>query len=169
MLNGAKDGEIEIDFAQLQLSDSEGITQYEMMNRLYYEVHLFGHKIISCTTSGFFEIINKNHLVVASKDRTGLFVNSPEFKISPSTGKKIKDWCGQTHWRRMEEIQKEIEKCTGIEGLRFIYSKYPELQDEIKPLIMERKKILETVFSQVLPNNEIIEQSKISNNGISNS
>jgi len=113
--------------------------------------------------------IDTAHSAKATKDRTGLFVNSPEFKISPSTGKKIKDWCGQTHWRRIEEIQKEIEKCTGIEGLRFIYSKYPELQDEIKPLIMERKKILETVFSQVLPNNEIIEQSKISNNGISNS
>jgi len=34
---------------------------------------------------------------------------------------------------------------------------------------MERKKILETVSSQVLPNNQIIQQSKINNNGISNS
>ena len=113
--------------------------------------------------------IDTAHSAKATKDRTGLFVNSPEFKISPSTGKKIKDWCGQTHWRRIEEIQKEIEQCTGIEGLRFIYSKYPELQDEIKPLIMEKKKVLETVSSQVLPNNQIIQQSKISNNGISNS
>jgi hypothetical protein len=113
--------------------------------------------------------IDTAHSAKATKDRTGLFVNSPEFKISSNTGKKIKAWCGEIHWRSREEIQREIEQCNGIEGLRHVYAKYPELQDEIKPLIMERKKILETVFSQVLPNNEIIEQSKISNNGISNS
>ena len=94
-----------------------------------------------------FEIINKNHLVVASKDRTGLFVNSPEFKISSNTGKKIKAWCGEIHWRSREEIQSEIEQCTGIEGLRHVYAKYPDRQEELKPLIMERKKILETVSS----------------------
>jgi hypothetical protein len=50
-----------------------------------------------------------------------------------------------------------------------VYAKYPDRQEELKPLIMERKKILETVSSQVLPNNQIIQQSKINNNGISNS
>ena len=113
--------------------------------------------------------IDTAHSAKATKDRTGLFVNSPEFKISPSTGKKIKAWCGEIHWRSREEIQKEIEQCTGIEGLRHVYAKYPDRQEELKPLIMERKKILETVSSQVLPNNQIIQQSKINNNGISNS
>ena len=113
--------------------------------------------------------IDTAHSAKATKDRTGLFVNSPEFKISSNTGKKIKAWCGEIHWRSREEIQREIEQCNGIEGLRHVYAKYPDRQEELKPLIMERKKILETVSSQVLPNNQIIEQSKINNNGISNS
>ncbi len=113
--------------------------------------------------------IDTAHSAKATKDRTGLFVNSPEFKISSNTGKKIKAWCGEIHWRSREEIQSEIEQCTGIEGLRHVYAKYPDRQEELKPLIMERKKTLETVSSQVLPNNQIIQQSKINNNGISNS
>ena len=113
--------------------------------------------------------IDTAHSAKATKDRTGLFVNSPEFKISSNTGKKIKAWCGEIHWRSREEIQREIEQCNGIEGLRHVYAKYPDRQEELKPLIMERKKTLETVSSQVLPNNQIIQQSKINNNGISNS
>ena len=34
----------------------------------------------------------KNH-AKASKDRTGLFVNEPEFTITPETGKQILQWC----------------------------------------------------------------------------
>jgi hypothetical protein len=113
--------------------------------------------------------IDTAHSAKATKDRTGLFVNSPEFKISENTGKKIKAWCGEIHWRSREEIQKEIEQCRGIEGLRHVYAKYPDRQEELKPLIIERKKILESVSSQLLPNNQIIQQSKINNNGISNS
>ena len=40
-----------------------------------------------------FEIINDNHLALASKDRTGLFMNKPEFIITSATGKILKKWC----------------------------------------------------------------------------
>lgn len=40
-----------------------------------------------------FELINENHLAKASKDRTGLFMNKPEFVITTDTGKMILDWC----------------------------------------------------------------------------
>lgn len=39
------------------------------------------------------EFINDKHFVKASKDRTSLFMNKPEFVITPETGKKIKEWC----------------------------------------------------------------------------
>ncbi|EAR12247.1 hypothetical protein PI23P_06475 [Polaribacter irgensii 23-P] len=104
-----------------------------------------------------------------TKYRTGVFVNAPEFKISSNTGKKIKAWCGEIHWRNREETQREIGQCIGIEGLRHVYAKYPDRQEALKPLITERKKTLETVSSQVLPKNQIIQQSKINHNGISNS
>ncbi|RLJ31512.1 signal recognition particle subunit FFH/SRP54 (srp54) [Chryseobacterium sp. 7] len=40
-----------------------------------------------------FELINENHLAKASKDRTGLFMNQPEFIITSDTGRMILDWC----------------------------------------------------------------------------
>lgn len=39
------------------------------------------------------ELLNDKHLCKASKDRTGLFANQPEFVITPETGKKILEWC----------------------------------------------------------------------------
>lgn len=39
-----------------------------------------------------FEISSLNHLAKASKDRTGLFADKPEFKITEETGKTLKEW-----------------------------------------------------------------------------
>lgn len=38
------------------------------------------------------EIINDNHLVKASKDRTGLFMGKPEFVITEETGRTLREW-----------------------------------------------------------------------------
>ena len=40
-----------------------------------------------------FELINDQHLVKASKDRTGLFMNKPEFVITSKTGERLLQWC----------------------------------------------------------------------------
>lgn len=40
-----------------------------------------------------FELINENYLAKASKDRTGLFMNKPEFLITSNTGRMILEWC----------------------------------------------------------------------------
>ncbi|MRX64376.1 AAA family ATPase [Maribacter luteus] len=39
-----------------------------------------------------FELINEDHLVKVSKDRTGLFINKPDFIINSSTGRKLVSW-----------------------------------------------------------------------------
>lgn len=39
------------------------------------------------------EIINDKHLVKASKDRTGLFMNQPEMMPTEKTGELIREWC----------------------------------------------------------------------------
>ncbi|QOD60682.1 AAA family ATPase [Polaribacter haliotis] len=109
-----------------------------------------------------FEIINDNHLTLASKDRTGLFMNKPEFILSSGTGKKLLDWCN--NGRTIDDIKTEIKSCTTLEGLRHIYSKYPNLQSSIKEIILSRKREIENV---VIPNKEIIETIKPSKNGIS--
>lgn len=118
-----------------------------------------------------FELINDNHLAIASKDRTGLFMNRPEFKITKGIGRVLMNWCnnGKSEKDVLEEIQKEIEQCTIIEGLRHIYAKYPKHQNKIKDAILERKRELENVASQMIPNKEIVDNLKNQENGIDSS
>ena len=119
----------------------------------------------------FFEIINDNHLVIASKDRTNLFSGKPEFKISSNTGKLLVKWCNNDKKEKemLATIANEIIACTTIEGLRHIYKKYPSYQTQMKDTILLRKTAIENVASQVIPNKQIIEQSKNPQNGIDNS
>lgn len=115
-----------------------------------------------------FELINDKHLAVASKDRTGLFMNKPEFIIGIGTGKILKDWCnsGKSEKEQLDEIESEIEKCSTLEELRSVYSKYSNYKIKIKDKVIEKKAEIENVASQVISNNQIIEQSKKSENGI---
>ncbi len=45
------------------------------------------------------------HNCLASKDRTGLFVNQPHFKATPETGKKILAWCFEGAISLLQRIQ----------------------------------------------------------------
>lgn len=120
-----------------------------------------------------FEIINDKHMVRASKDRTGLFSSEkPEFVINASTGKKIGEWCENgsgTEQEMLATIAKEIIECTTISGLHHIYKKYPSYQSKIKDTILLRKTAIENANSQVVPNTEIIQQSKNQQNGTDSS
>lgn len=113
-----------------------------------------------------FEIINDKHLCKASKDRTGLFSESPEFIISTQTGKKLIEWCNSGI--SIEDVKLEIKQAESLEDLKIIYEKYPSLKKSTHPLIMERKEELENINSQVLSKEEIIQPSKNETNGISN-
>ena len=113
----------------------------------------------------FFEIINDNHLVIASKDRTGLFTNKPEFVINVSTGKKLIQWCDQGSGSEEEKANLEIKACESIEELKQLYSKYSNIREVIKPLVIARKEMLENLEHQVIPNNQIIQQTKNQENG----
>ena len=132
------------------------------------------HGLKNITREGFsyeltvdFELINDNHLATASKDRTGLFMNKPEFVINASTGKKLMRWCN--NGKDLKEAREEISRCETIEGLRHIYSKYPNYQTIIKDEIMDRKALIETVNYNIVPNSEIIEQQKPNENGTTTS
>ncbi len=110
--------------------------------------------------------VDSAHNAKASKDRTGLFIDKPEFVINASTGKKINEWCGKSNGEVEKKVIIEIEACQSVEGLRHIYSKYPEIQDNIKHLILQKKTQLESIQSQIIPNTQIIQQSKHKQNGI---
>ena len=105
-----------------------------------------------------FELLNDNHLVSASKDRTGLFSGKPEFIINSTTGKKLISWCNQGV--SIDSIIQEINTCNSQEELKLIYAKYPNLSSELYPIIVTRKEILDTLSNQLISNNEIIKNLK---------
>lgn len=118
------------------------------------------------------ELINDNHLVKASKDRTGLFMNKPEFVITKGTGKILRNWCedGEKEEDVLSKINNEINSCLTIEGLRHIYGKYPNLQLDIKDRILQKKSEIENVQSQIVSKDQFIQQNKNkSENGIDRS
>jgi len=100
------------------------------------------------------ELLNDKHLVSASKDRTGLFMNKPEFVINSATGKRLINWCNQG--LSIERIFEEIESCESIEGLRIIYANYPNQQSQIHQKILNRKSDLDNLSSQIISHDEII-------------
>lgn len=112
-----------------------------------------------------FELINDKHLARASKDRTGLFMDKPEFIINKATGRKLINWCSEGI--SIAQAKAEILKCETIEGLKHLYQKYPSLQKQIHPLILDRKQELDAVQSQLIDTNEV-EPSKTITDGNNN-
>ncbi|WP_159018693.1 AAA family ATPase [Algibacter sp. L3A6] len=145
-------------------------TDYSMDKDGSGKTKVIKHGTKEITRDGFeyeltvnFELINDHHLVNASKDRTGLFVNKPEFVINASTGKKLMNWCN--NGKDLDQARAEISSCETIEGLKHIYSKYPNYQSTIKADIMNRKALIESADYNIVPNSEIIEEQKTIENG----
>ncbi|MDN4011995.1 AAA family ATPase [Chryseobacterium gambrini] len=104
-----------------------------------------------------FELINENHLAKASKDRTGLFMNKPEFLITPETGKMILEWCNsgsnpnnnsnqQQSPNLIEatevEVYNAIQNCNSVGELLALYKQFPQYHISLKPDFEARKSIL---------------------------
>ncbi|WP_067145459.1 AAA family ATPase [Pseudotamlana agarivorans] len=102
-----------------------------------------------------FEIVNDNHLAKASKDRTGLFMNKPEFVINSSTGKRLMNWCNES--TDLKTAQKEILNCETVEGLKHIYKKYPSLQSTILEDVLKRKSEIENLKEEIVAVDDITE------------
>jgi len=93
--------------------------------------------------------IDLKHHATASKDRTGLFSDKPQFVITEATGEIIMDWCMSGF--KVSDIEAEIEQTTSIDGLRHIFQKYPEYRKRIEPAIYRRKAQIETLAAVVNP------------------
>jgi len=56
--------------------------------------------------------LDLNHHATASKDRTGLFMDKPEFVITTETGRMIKEWCNSGIVPELPEMnQKQFESA----------------------------------------------------------
>ncbi|MDC7994035.1 AAA family ATPase [Altibacter sp. HG106] len=107
--------------------------------------------------------IDISHHAKASKDRTELFTNKPDFIINAATGKKLLLWCSEGSDDVLEKIKREIESCETLEGLRHIYSKYPENQNLLKNLVIQKKQQLESISSQLVSDDQVIQQNNQEN------
>lgn len=95
--------------------------------------------------------IDIKHNASASKDRTGLFVSKPEFKITSETGKQIVDWCNQGILQVLDEstvitipviqLQQRIAECVSVAALIELYKEQaPQVQQQSAALFSERRK-----------------------------
>lgn len=135
---------------------------YSMDSEMGGKTKIVKHGTKEITREGFeyeltanFELINDKHLAKASKDRTGLFMNKPEFVINSATGKKLMKWCAQG--LSLDAIKVEIVECSTVEGLRHLYKKYPSMQEQIEPLLVLRKNEIEGVSANLISNDSIVE------------
>ena len=90
------------------------------------------------------------HNGIASKDRTGLFMDKPPFVISQATGKRILKWADAGV--ELEKIKKEIKDAQTVEALRDILKKYPDYRKEIEPLCISAKNAIERLEVLNYPN-----------------
>jgi hypothetical protein len=88
------------------------------------------------------------HNASASKDRTGLFMDKPQFVISESTGTEIRNWCNQGI--DVDLIIQQINLADQIEQLKKIYADYPQLRVQLEPELIKRKSQIEMNSRPVL-------------------
>ncbi|WP_319231154.1 AAA family ATPase [Draconibacterium orientale] len=93
-----------------------------------------------------FDVDIKHH-VTASKDRTGMFMDKPDFIVTDKIGERINRWCQSG--KSVESVAEMIKEATTVEKLREILRNYPEFRTQIEPLAIERKNEL---------NNPVVEQ-----------
>jgi hypothetical protein len=83
--------------------------------------------------------INIKHLASASKDRTGLFMDKPEFKISKSTGQQILTWCKEGDLPHREDFSIRINACKSLEELTNLYYAHPDKREAYQAVYTKRK------------------------------
>lgn len=86
--------------------------------------------------------IDANHNASSSKDRTGLFVNEPDFVPSEETGKKLLMWCDEGI--EVESNESKLNKCKTIKELADTYKALSH-QEQIR--LEKLKNELKTKFS----------------------
>ncbi|MEJ8605592.1 AAA family ATPase [Riemerella anatipestifer] len=94
--------------------------------------------------------VDIKHFAVASKDRTEIFMDKPEFIITSETGKIILDWCNSGKLEvpssskelSEQEVYQEIQMCNSLSELLALYQKYPHYQKNLKPDFEAKKSLL---------------------------
>lgn len=105
-----------------------------------------------------FELVNDQHLAKASKDRTGLFMNKPEFVITSKTGQRLLNWCNAKP-TNVKDVVSQINGALSVSELTKIYNENPSFQQSLQPQFRSKKQQLE----------QLVKPQNFSSNGISKS
>ncbi len=89
-----------------------------------------------------FELINDNHLCKASKDRTGLYMNRPEFVITSKTGERLLKWCNAEPVT-VKDVVEKINSAISVSELTKLYKDNPAFQQGLQPQFKSKKEQLE--------------------------
>ncbi len=101
--------------------------------------------------------LDSSHYAICSKDRTGLFVNQPNFKISEKTGIQILQWLQRHSSEHGDSVEQLIQRCASISELLEIYATTIGYRPDLAPLFTQRRQELQSTH-----------ESKFSSNGKSN-
>jgi len=101
--------------------------------------------------------VDIKHNATASKDRTGLFRDKPEFQINAATGKKILKWCQGP--MNQETLEKMVEESLNVNQLTALYNEHLELAKSMHQKFIDKKEQL-----QILINPKNFSQNGTSNN-----
>ena len=88
--------------------------------------------------------INIKHYATASKDRTNLFADKPEFKIAADTGEQILNWCN-SGVNEADEIKSIINSSLTVDELLQVYNNYPAYQQTLANEFSARKASLQQI------------------------
>ena len=88
--------------------------------------------------------INMNHRAKASKDRTMLFADKPEFVPTVETGKQILNWCNpivedEKLSMKLATVRHKIKYCASLPALTKIYNDYPDCQQALLSEFTKRR------------------------------
>ena len=96
--------------------------------------------------------IDVKHNAVASKDRTGLFMDRPEFKINEQTGTIISEWCNEGE----AVITNRINQCASIGELLKLYKQDPVESKACADLFSQKKsQLLQTSVNNFITNKQL--------------
>jgi len=88
--------------------------------------------------------VDIKHYATSSKDRTSLFAGSPEFKLEPSIGKLLLDWCNQGIVSNTEEnLVEQIYNVTTVDELLKLYKNNPTFQESLHEHFTSKRKSLD--------------------------
>jgi hypothetical protein len=91
--------------------------------------------------------LSETHLAKASKDRTELFMDKPEFVPTIETGKLLRDWCESGVEPIRFDAEKELKNCKNLVDLQAVFLslsaedkvKYNDIKDKMKVKLTPKK------------------------------